>query len=172
MNMIGKLQTEVNSLYDRRQALMDQIEQVDSELRECETALRVVQRFEEAPDHKSAFTAVPKDSVPHTKDTQHVSETPKSGDFLTKKDVALKILQDSYPRGLKSDAIRRIARRRYERDIAQTYLGVALSRFKKKGEVKIAGHVWYYVPPEKRQNETEAPVVAGASEADDSGVAG
>ena len=159
MGFAEQLQNEVDRLRNRRQELVSEIEAVDTELKECEIALRVAKKLGVTSADITFRTHPPQVSITKDGATQDV---PKFKGRINK--LALHILKRAYPRGMTASDIRQAAADHHETEIKSTTLTVALGRFKERGVVRIDGRTWHYVPEQDRLvKQPEQPTEFGVS---------
>lgn len=130
-----------SKLEKRRAELLQQISEIDVELKDYETALRVALKITGFTPIVTVSTQTPTTSESESEPTQDVVEF--SGSM---KDLALEILKSRYPRGFKASGIRHVARTDYDINLNPNTLTVSLGRLKASGDVRIIGRGWYYTP--------------------------
>ena len=137
-----------SKLQAQREALIQQIGDIDIEIKDYDTALRVARKLA-LPSDKAQ---VPSSSTPDDLLTQNVVKFIGSIKTLT-----YKILKYEYPKGMQASDIRTIAQEKYDVDLNPNTLTVTLGRLKGDGFVRIDGRVWFYVPKGDRQQAPHQP---------------
>lgn len=133
-----------SKLQTRREALVQQITDIDIELKDYDTALRVARKLALSSDEAQ----VPSSSISHDLLTQTVVK------FIgSMKSLTYKILKSEYPKGMQASDIRTIAQENHGVDLNPNTLTVTLGRLKSDGRVRIDGRVWFYIPKGDRQQD-------------------
>lgn len=141
-------------LEKRRAELIEQISEIDAELKEYEVAVKVVLKIMGPAPTVSVSTQTPTISAPEPEPVQDIVQFSGS-----KKDLTLEILRSRYPKGFRAHGIRHVARKEYGTDFNPNTLTVSLGRLKASGDVRIVERVWYYTPKKNAPPE----VTDGAS---------
>ena len=152
MDFIAKVESERKKRLQRREELIVMIAALDAELAEFEAALRVARKLGGLAD-ESERTA---DQTPKSSDSAVVPYQKLRPQQVSLSDLALQILRDVSPRGLRASEIRRIGLEKHRTDIKGTTLTVAMGRHKKAGRVRSRGRTWFYVlSPAKNSGASE-----------------
>jgi len=141
MDMLKDVFKRREGLQGQRQALMDQIKQLDEELSDLDAAERVFKKKIQFGDGGKE-NPKPKSLKAPVTDFKPRPDHPFAG---TIRDLALQILSDLYPRGLRSAAICKLAVIHYKREINKNSLTVTLGRLKEDGLVRNEGQTWYII---------------------------
>ena len=142
MDMLADIFNRREQLQGERQALVDKIGLLDGELSDLEAAERVFRNIQSGDvAKKGSNRRAPKASVAGSKR--------KRGQRFegSIKELALQILSDLYPRGLRSAAICKLATTHYGREINKNSLTVTLGRLKEEGLVRLEGQTWFNTSP-------------------------
>ena len=129
-------------LEERRADLVQQISEIDVELKDYETALKVARKLTGFAPTVEVSTHAPTISESEPASTQDLVSFTGS-----KKDLIFKILKSKYPHGLQAIQIRYVASKEYGVSLNPNTLTVSLGRLKNSGSVRIDGRKWFYVPP-------------------------
>lgn len=154
MGFKNDIEQAKSKLEKRRAELLQQISEIDVELKDYETALRVALKITTFAATVSVSTQTPTPSAPESEPAQDIVEFSGS-----KKDLTLEILKSRYPRGLQARSIRSVARKEYGIDLNPNTLTVSLGRLKTSGHVRIVARIWYFTPKKNAPPE----VTDGAS---------
>lgn len=71
------------------------------------------------------------------------------------KDLALALLEEVFPRGLKAAQVRAHIEHRLSRKFHEKTAGMTLYRLSQEGLTKREGHTWYWVPRDQRKSESD-----------------
>ena len=131
-----------SKLQMQREALVQQIADIDIELKDYDTALRVARKLALSSDEAQ----VPSSSISDDLLTQTVVK------FIgSMKSLTYKILKSEYPNGMLASEIRIVAQQKHGTDLNPNTLTVTLGRLKGDGHVRIDGRMWFYIPKGDRQ---------------------
>lgn len=146
MSTIDHIRHKRNGLIERRNAILDEVKDIDNELTDLDAAERVLQNI---------MTADIKGNGERQDEEQEALPASFKG---TIQDLVMVILIKAYPRGLRSADMRRMANDYYAKEINKNSLTVVLSRMKSKLLIKNEGQTWFYLPNESSKiPEEETP---------------
>jgi len=141
------IQDKRRRLAEERHALLSRVQEIDKELLDQETAIRVIRELlPPEPDVQPA--PLPAGLVAAAKAPAAGVQKPP-----LVKDMVLAILKDAYPRGLTAAEIRQGAIERFGATVNPNTLTVSLGRFKAENLVSIEGRQWRYTPTEAEKTE-------------------
>ena len=149
MEFIARIQQAMTRLEKRREELLGQLSELNAELQEFETALRVASKLESSDGTLFDENRTPTSMV--ASDADHDTLDQFSG---SRRDLITKLLEEAYPKGLLAHQFRTAASNRFGFELKPTTLTVTLGRLKKERIARIDRRVWYHVPPEQRTGST------------------
>ena len=140
MDMLTDIAERSEWLQDQRQTLVDQIGRLDEELSDLEAAERVFRSIQSGDTVKKGLNRRAQKAI--VAGSKHKRGKRFEGSV---KGLALQVLSDLYPRGLRSAAICKLAASHYGREINKNSLAVTLGRLKEDGLVRLEGQTWFSV---------------------------
>lgn len=137
---------------DNIKRLQEERQKIDLEIKEYETALRVIEKIEGGATPPAG-----------TLKTVLKAAVPEKGKAATVPEMCLAVLKDAYPEGLEKAMIFKKIKEKYGREVKSNTLTITLStRLKDKELVRIEGkRTWFYVP---QQNETPDGLTSDVSD--------
>ena len=139
MGVLDRLSREKDALCRRKEATRAALEEIDAELAEIETAIRVVQR-------------VGADTGPEERDSGWSGQLKHASEAITLRGIISRILEDASPQGLTVHDVVHRASQITGQSVSQNTVSVTLGRIKNDGYAGLNGRHWFHI----RKQDAEA----------------